>query len=136
MNSKMEIFKAYDVRGIYGKDLTGKIAHNIGRAFVDFLNCKNVIVGYDMRVSSEKLVNEFINGVNEQGADVINIGLVSTDVVYFVSGKLNLPAVMFTASHNPPKWNGVKFCRESAIPINHDTGLKDIQLIIKKNSKE
>jgi len=133
MNSKMEIFKAYDVRGIYGKDLTGKIAHNIGRAFVDFLNCKNVIVGYDMRVSSEKLVNEFINGVNEQGADVINIGLVSTDVVYFVSGKLNLPAVMFTASHNPPKWNGVKFCRESAIPINHDTGLKDIQLIIKKN---
>ena len=55
MNSKMEIFKAYDVRGIYGKDLTGKIAYNIGRAFVDFLNCKNVIVGYDMRVSSEKL---------------------------------------------------------------------------------
>jgi len=128
-----EIFKAYDVRGIYKKDLTEDTAYKIGRAFVDFLSCKKLIVGYDMRLSSESLVKSFIEGANEQGSDVINIGLVSTDAVYFASGSLNLPALMFTASHNPPEWNGIKFCRESAVPINHDTGLKDIQLLVKKN---
>ena len=129
----MEIFKAYDVRGIYKKDLTEDTAYKIGMAFVDFLDCKKLIVGYDMRLSSESLVKSFIEGANEQGADVVNIGLVSTDVVYFASGSLSLPAVMFTASHNPPEWNGVKFCRENATPINYNTGLKDIQLLIKKN---
>ncbi|MBL7054998.1 phosphomannomutase/phosphoglucomutase [Candidatus Woesearchaeota archaeon] len=128
-----EIFKAYDVRGIYGKDLTEKTVYEIGRALVDFLNCKKIIIGYDMRVSSEKLVRAFIEGANDQGSDVINIGLVSTDTVYFASGKLNLPAVMFTASHNPPEWNGIKFCRAGAVPINYDTGLKNIRMIIKKN---
>lgn len=128
-----EIFKAYDVRGIYKKDLTEDTAYKIGKAFVDFLNCKKLIVGYDMRLSSESLVKSFIEGANKQGSDVINIGLVSTDAVYFASGSLNLPALMFTASHNPPEWNGIKFCREDAVPINHDTGLKDIQLLVKKN---
>ena len=128
-----EIFKAYDVRGIYKKNLTEDTAYKIGRAFVDFLNCKQLIVGYDMRLSSESLVKAFIEGANKQGSDVINIGLVSTDAVYFASGSLNLPAIMFTASHNPPEWNGIKFCRENAVPINHDTGLKDIELLVKKN---
>ncbi len=129
----MDIFKAYDIRGIYGKDLTDKIAYKIGKAFVDFLDCKKVVVGYDMRPSSEKVVKAFIKGVNEQGADVVDIGMVSTDAVYFASGKLNVPGVMFTASHNPSKWNGMKLCRENAIPINHDTGLKDIETSVKKN---
>jgi phosphomannomutase len=129
----MEIFKAYDIRGIYGKDLNDDVAYKIGKAFVDFLQCSKLIVGYDMRLSSEKLVSAFVKGANEQGADVVNVGLVSTDAVYFASGKLNLPAVMFTASHNPSKWNGIKFCREGAAPINHDTGLKEIEAVIKKN---
>ena len=127
-----EIFKAYDVRGIYGQDLTDEIAYKIGRAFVYFLKCKNVIVGTDMRLSSPKLSNSFMKGVIEQSANAIFIGQVCTDAVYFASGFLKKPAVMFTASHNPPQYNGIKFCKSDAIPINEDTGLKKIRLIVKK----
>ena len=127
-----EIFKAYDVRGIYGKDLTEVIAYKIGRAFVSFLRCREVVVGYDMRVSSPKLAKAFMKGVNGQGADAIDIGMVSTDGLYFASGFLNKPGVMFTASHNPKEYNGLKFCREKAVPINEDTGLQQIKTIIEK----
>src|SRR3989338_8356799 len=119
-----EIFKAYDVRGIYGKNLTEDIAYKIGRAFVSFLKCKEVIVGYDMRVSSPSLSKAFIRGVTDEGADAIDIGMVSTDGLYFASGFLKNAGVMFTASHNPKEYNGIKFCREKAAPINEDTGLK------------
>ena len=125
-----EIFKAYDVRGIYGQNLTEDIAYKIGRAFVYFLKCKNVVVGTDMRLSSPKLSKAFMKGAAEQGANVIFIGKVCTDAVYFASGYLNKPAVMFTASHNPPEYNGVKFCKNDAIPINKDTGLEKIKSII------
>ena len=128
-----EIFKAYDVRGIYGKNLNEDIAYNLGRAFVYFLKCKDVIVGVDMRVSSPKLSKAFMKGVAQQGANSIFIGKVSTDAVYFASGLLNKPAVMFTASHNPPEYNGIKFCKNDAIPINENSGLKNIRLIIEKN---
>ena len=128
-----EIFKAYDVRGIYGQNLTEGIAYNIGRAFVYFLKAKSVIVGTDMRVSSPKLSKAFMKGVTEQGANAIFIGEVCTDAVYFASGFLNKPAVMFTASHNPPQYNGLKFCRNNAIPINEDTGLRKIKEIIGNN---
>ncbi|MBI2653212.1 phosphomannomutase/phosphoglucomutase [Candidatus Woesearchaeota archaeon] len=128
-----EIFKAYDVRGIYGQNLTEETAYKIGRAFVCFLKCKDVIVGTDMRESSPKLSKAFMKGVAEQRANAVFIGEVCTDAVYFASGFLNKPAVMFTASHNPPQWNGIKFCRENAIPINEDTGLKRIKSIIENN---
>jgi len=128
-----EIFKAYDVRGVYGKDLTDNVAYNIGRAFVSFLKCKEVIVGYDMRISSPNLSKAFMEGVNDAGADAIDIGQVSTDGLYFASGFLEKPAVMFTASHNPPEYNGLKFCRAMAVPINEDTGLQKIKTIIEKN---
>ena len=129
-----KIFKAYDVRGVYGKDLTDDVAYKIGRAFVSFLKCKEVVVGYDMRVSSPKLSKAFMKGVNEQGANAIDIGMVSTDGLYFASGFLNKPGVMFTASHNPKDYNGLKFCKEKAVPINEDTGLKKIKTIIEKNN--
>lgn len=129
-----EIFKAYDVRGLYGKNLTDEIACKIGKAFVSFLKCKEVIVGYDMRLSSPKLAKAFAKGANELGADAIDIGMVSTDALYFASGFLKKPAVMFTASHNPGNYNGIKFCREKAIPINFDTGLNEIKKIIEKNN--
>ena len=131
-----EIFKAYDVRGIYGQNLTEDVAYKIGRAFVYFLKCKDVIVGTDMRISSPKLSKAFMKGIAEQGANAIFIGQVCTDAVYFASGFLKKPAVMFTASHNPPQYNGLKFCRESAIPINEDTGLKKIKSIIENNEYE
>jgi len=129
-----EIFKAYDVRGLYGKTLTDEIAYRIGKAFVSFLKCREVVVGYDMRVSSPKLAKAFMKGANEQGADAIDIGMVSTDALYFASGFLKKPAVMFTASHNPGNYNGIKFCREKAIPINFDTGLNEIRRIIEKGN--
>ncbi len=126
------IFKAYDVRGIYGRDLTEEVAYNIGRAFVSFLECKEVVVGYDMRVSSPKLSKAFMKGVNEAGADAIDIGQVSTDGLYFASGLLRKPGVMFTASHNPKQYNGLKFCKAMAVPINENTGLQKIETITEK----
>ncbi len=128
-----EIFKAYDVRGIYGQNLTEEVAYKIGRAFVYFLRCKDVVVGTDMRISSPKLSRAFMKGVTEQGADAIFIGEVCTDAVYFASGFLGKPAVMFTASHNPKQYNGIKFCKNNAIPINEDTGLRKIRQIIEKD---
>ena len=128
-----EIFKAYDVRGIYKKNLAEDTAYKIGRAFVSFLKCKEVVVGYDMRLSSPALSRAFMNGVADSGADAIDIGQVSTDGLYFASGSLKKPAVMFTASHNPPEYNGIKFCKKSAVPINENTGLRKIKSIIEKN---
>ncbi len=128
-----EIFKAYDVRGIYPDMISEDIAYNIGRAFVYFLNCKEVVVGTDMRISSPSLSKKFMQGVTDQGADSIFIGQVCTDAVYFASGKLNRPGVMFTASHNPSQYNGMKFCKEGAVPINSDTGLGRIREIIEKD---
>lgn len=125
-----EIFKAYDVRGIYGETITEDIVKKIGKAFVTFLKCKDLVIGYDMRVSSPSLSKAFIEGANELGADVVEIGNVSTDALYFASGFLNLPGVMLTASHNPKEYNGMKFCMKKAVPINYDTGLKKIKEII------
>ncbi len=131
-----EIFKAYDIRGIYGKNLTEDIAYEIGRALVYFLKCKDVIVGTDMRISSPRLSKALMKGITEQGANSIFIGEVCTDAVCFASGFLNKPGVMFTASHNPPQYNGMKFCKADAIPINEDTGLKAIKSIIEESQYE
>ena len=127
-----KIFKAYDVRGVYNKDITDEVAYKIGKAFVSFLKCKDVVVGYDMRISSPKLSKAFMKGVVEQGANAIDIGMVSTDGLYFASGFLKMAGVMFTASHNPPEYNGIKFCKANAVPINETTGLQKIKTIIEK----
>jgi len=128
-----EIFKAYDVRGIYAKTLSEDVAFQIGKAFVTFLKAKQVIVGRDMRLSSPALSKAFMRGVIESGADTIDIGEVSTDALYFASGFLKTAAVMFTASHNPREYNGIKFCKKGALPINYDNGLRTIKKIIEKN---
>jgi len=127
------IFKAYDVRGIYPKEINEEIAYKIGKALVTFLKCKDIVVGYDMRLSSPTLSKAFMKGVTETGANAIDIGKVSTDGLYFASGFLDKAAVMFTASHNPPEYNGLKFCKKGAVPINQDTGLRKIKQIIEKN---
>lgn len=129
------IFKAYDIRGIYGDTLTDEIMLNVGRSFATFLNCKRIIVGRDMRPHSTPLFEALSDGLIRQGADVVDIGLCSTPMLYYAAGKLEGDAgIMITASHNPGEWNGAKMTREQAIPISGATGIKDIERIIKKDA--
>jgi len=125
------IFKAYDIRGIYGKGLDEALATAIGRAFVTFLKCKKVVIGYDMRPHSKPLFEALCKGITIQGADVVNIGLCSTPMSYYANGSLGADgSIMITASHNPGEWNGFKLCREQGIPISGATGIKDIEQIV------
>ncbi|OFW56487.1 MAG: phosphomannomutase/phosphoglucomutase [Candidatus Solincola sediminis] len=128
-----DIFKAYDVRGIYPEQLDEKTCNRIAKAFVTFIQTDKIVVGYDMRLSSPSLSEAFIEGATEQGADVTLIGLCSTDMLYYASGILDVPGAMFTASHNPKEYNGLKFCRRQAAPISIDTGLADIQDLAIRN---
>lgn len=129
------IFKAYDIRGIYGTDLTDELAYKIGKAFATFVKAKKVVVGRDMRPHSEPLFRELARGLMELGADVIDTGVVSTPMSYFANGKHGADSsIMITASHNPGEWNGFKLCRENAIPISGATGIKDIEKIVMTGS--
>lgn len=121
------IFKAYDVRGIYPDELDESVAKKIGNAFARFTAASTVIVGHDMRPSSIPLSQAFIEGATLAGADVVDVGLASTDLVYFASGLLDAPAAMFTASHNPAEYNGIKMSRASAAPVGEATGLLQIK---------
>jgi len=123
------IVKTYDVRGLVGIDLTEEVVEALAAGFVDELELKgkSVVVGHDMRDSSPMFADAFARGANKRGADVISIGLCSTDESYFASGHLNLPAAMFTASHNPASYNGIKFSRAGARGISLDTGLAAIR---------
>lgn len=124
------IFKAYDIRGVYGETLTEDLAYKIGRAFVTFVGCRRVVVGRDMRTHTQPLFLALARGLTEQGADVIDLGLVSTPMSYFANGRLNGDAgIMITASHNTGEWNGFKLSRKGAVPISGDTGIKDIEKI-------
>lgn len=122
------IFKAYDVRGIYGQELTGEVAYRIGRAAAQYLNVPEIAVGRDMRLSSPQIAAALIQGITDQGVNAIDLGLTTTDELYFAVGKFNYPAgAMITASHNPGQYNGMKFCRAQAFPISLETGLADIR---------
>jgi phosphomannomutase len=122
------IFKAYDVRGIYGENLNDEVAYRIGRAAAQYLNVPEIAVGRDMRLSSPQIAAALIRGITDQGVNAIDLGLITTDGMYFAVGKFNYPAgVMITASHNPGKYNGMKFCRAQAYPISLDSGLADIR---------
>jgi phosphomannomutase len=121
------IFKAYDVRGVYPDEFDEEAAYRIGGAFARFVPDQSVLVGRDMRVSSTPLASSFMKGVTDAGSDAIDLGLTSTDLVYFASGSKDLPGAMFTASHNPPQYNGIKFCRAGAAPVGEETGLVAIR---------
>lgn len=130
-----EIFKAYDIRGIYPTDLNEEIAEKIGRAFVHFLKAEKVVVGRDMRPHSKPVFQALAKGMTEQGADVIDIGMCSTPMSYHANGVLEADgSIMITASHNPAEWNGFKLCRENAIPISGATGIQDIKKIVEDES--
>jgi phosphomannomutase len=124
------IFKAYDIRGIYPDEIDEALARRIGNAFAHFTGATHVVVGRDMRPSSEPLAAAFVEGATLAGADVTELGLCSTDVVYFASGRLDAPGAMFTASHNPAQYNGIKLCRAGAAPIGEQTGLAQIKSMV------
>jgi phosphomannomutase len=123
-------FKAYDIRGVVGEQLDAGVLRALGGAFARLVSQPGagsvptaVVVGRDMRASSPELAGAFAAGVTDVGLDVVDIGLASTDMLYYAAGSLNLPGAMFTASHNPAKYNGIKLCRAGATPISEDTGL-------------
>ncbi|MDQ2872268.1 MAG: phosphomannomutase/phosphoglucomutase [Candidatus Eremiobacteraeota bacterium] len=121
-------FKSYDVRGIYPSEINDDVAYAIGRCFVPLLHAKKIVVGRDMRPSGEKLYEAFARGATEAGADVLYVGMVSTDALYFAVGKYGYDGgVMITASHNPAQYNGMKFTRDRAQAISLDTGLSTIR---------
>lgn len=129
------IFKAYDIRGIYGDDITDDIVYNIGRALATFLKCRKAVVGRDMRPHSVPLFNALAKGLMEQGVDVIDLGLCSTPISYFANGHLGVDAgVIITASHNTGEWNGMKLSRANSVPISGVTGIQDIEKIVADNS--
>ncbi|MEZ0074969.1 phosphomannomutase/phosphoglucomutase [Planotetraspora sp. GP83] len=122
-----KIFKAYDVRGVVPDELDENIARAVGAAFVEVTGAESVVVAHDMRTSSGPLAAAFARGATSRGADVVSAGLGSTDLLYYASGSLGLPGVMFTASHNPAQYNGMKMCRAGAVPVGTDTGLTEIR---------
>ena len=131
-----KIIKAYDIRGLVKDEVTPDFSFSLGVAFAKFLEIERepatIVVGEDMRPSSAPLADAFSDGATSQGMDVIRIGLASTDMLYFASGKLNLPGVMFTASHNPAKYNGMKLCKSGARPIGQESGLVKIRQLIEE----
>lgn len=124
------IFKSYDIRGTYPDQLTDELAYHVGQAAAQVLGGPTIAVGRDMRVSSENLSVALMRGITDAGIDVIDAGMVSTDTMYYVSGKYQLPVVMITASHNPAKYGGFKFCRSGAEAVSASTGLNDIREFI------
>src|SRR5690606_28947966 len=134
MTGIADIFKAYDIRGVYPQELDPETAYKIGRALVTYLRATSVVVGRDMRVSSPALSSAIIDGIRDQGADICDIGLVSTDCLYFSVGKSGYDAgVMVTASHNPPEYNGFKLCRQEARPLSMDQGIGEIRDLVLRN---
>jgi phosphomannomutase len=124
------IVKAYDIRGVVPDEFDEQVARAVGAAFVRLTSASCVVTAHDMRASSGPLSEAFAQGAAGQGADVIEAGLGSTDLLYFASGSLDLPGAMFTASHNPAKYNGIKLCRAGAAPVGQETGLREIRQMI------
>ena len=127
MSALDEIVKAYDIRGTVPDQLHGEIAHALGVGFAKLVDADRVLVARDMRASGEELVDEFSRGVMEQGLDVVDLGMGSTDMVSYAAGVLDAPGAMFTASHNPAQYNGVKLCLAGAKPVGIDSGLAEVR---------
>ena len=136
------IVKAYDIRGLVGEQLGPDVVRDIGAALADLVAGTRdstgstgrgaVVIGHDMRDSSPRLAEAFAEGVTGRGLDVVAMGLASTDMMYFASGSLGIPGAMFTASHNPARYNGIKLCRAGATPIGQDTGLDEIRAAVER----
>ncbi|MER7451668.1 phosphomannomutase/phosphoglucomutase [Nocardia beijingensis] len=124
------VIKAYDVRGVVGTQIDAEFVRDVGASFARLMRAegaRRIVIGHDMRDSSPELSAAFADGALGQGLDVVHIGLASTDQLYFASGRLDCPGAMFTASHNPARYNGIKLCRAKALPVGQDTGLATIK---------
>ncbi|HRB05280.1 MAG TPA: phosphomannomutase/phosphoglucomutase, partial [Ilumatobacteraceae bacterium] len=124
-----EIVKAYDVRGTVPDQINTEVSYALGVGFARFCSTSRILVARDMRPSGSELVEAFSRGVMEQGIDVVDLGLASTDLMYYAAGTLDAPGAMFTASHNPAGYNGVKFCLSGARPVGVDTGLDVVKQV-------
>ena len=127
------IVKAYDIRGVVPDQLDEQVARAVGAAFARVTGAERIVTARDMRASSAPLSAAFAEGVTAQGADVLDAGLGSTDLLYFASGSLDLPGAMFTASHNPARYNGIKLCRAGAAPVGQDTGLGEVRALAEQD---
>jgi phosphomannomutase len=132
--AKINGFKAYDIRGKVPSELNPVMAYKIGKAFSKFVNAKKVVVGRDIRKSSEELSEALIKGLTENGASIVDIGLCGTEMVYFSTPHFNADGgIMITASHNPPEYNGMKFVRKDSVPVGYDSGLNKVEELILSN---
>ena len=129
----LNVFKSYDIRGIYPEEITEKFAYRLGKAFVIFLNSKKVVIGHDARIGSISLKKALIKGILEQGADVIDIGLTPTDMFYFAYHHFRADGIMITASHNPKEYNGFKMERKNGLPVSEGTGIEELRTLFIKN---
>jgi phosphomannomutase len=141
MRDLSALIKAYDIRGVVPDQWGPDLAKEVGIAFVEVLGIREsdggagrIVVGHDMRPTGPDLVAAFIDGVTSAGVDVVNIGLCSTDGLYFASGRLEIPGAMFTASHNPAEYNGIKLCRAGAAPVGQDSGLSQIRELLESEN--
>src|SRR3954451_629329 len=121
------VFKAYDIRGTVPEQLDEEMCRAIGLAFARFAGAGRILVGHDMRPSGDALVAAFCDGIQGEGVDVVHLGLVSTDLIYYASGRFDAPGAMFTASHNPAGYNGIKLCLAGARPVGEDTGPAEVK---------
>ena len=141
MRDLSALIKAYDIRGVVPNQWGPDLSCEVGTAFVEVLGIRSsdggagrIVVGHDMRPTGPDLVAAFIDGVTAAGVDVVNIGLCSTDGLYFASGRLDVPGAMFTASHNPAEYNGIKLCRAGAAPVGQDSGLSQIREMLESEN--
>ncbi|GIR15211.1 MAG: phosphomannomutase/phosphoglucomutase [Actinomycetota bacterium] len=125
------IFKSYDIRGVFGDTLSLQDAYKIGYSYAEFVDSKSILIGHDGRLSNMEMLNAVASGISNSGKSVLYVGLVPTDVVYSLSGLLELPGVIITASHNPKEYNGLKLCNSGAVPIGEHSGLLEIKNNIK-----
>ncbi len=125
------IFKSYDIRGVFGETLTLQDAYKIGYSYAEFVDSKSILIGHDGRLSNMEMLNAVASGISNCGKSVLYVGLVPTDVIYSLSGLLELPGVIITASHNPKEYNGLKLCNSGAVPIGEHSGLLEIKNNIK-----
>src|SRR4051794_25194786 len=126
------IFKAYDIRGLVPEQLDADLAWKIGAAFARFTEAPSILVARDMRPSGQALSEAFAAGANSQGVDIVDLGLASTDLIYYAAGRFDSPGAMFTASHNPAGYNGIKLCLAGAAPVGEETGLREIKSMIEE----